>query len=262
MKKAISIALVLAYIVVSIGFVGKFFYSTRLSRSISKGQNIRENSRNISSVPLFLWNVPVLCELMELRIPLVEACYYRNEQAVEVLLANGADPDFFAAGYFSPLEAAIISSPTGLVDERSYNILKLLVEAGADMNHPYMQDSIIYQVASMLSGDSQNQWENEMFFYLLENGATLDERVMLYCIWSGDTAVVRALVSEYGFDVTSQVENQTYLIKAVDYPYVNKDMVELLLECGVDANYVDIEGKTAWDYARIRKHEHLYELFE
>ena len=97
----------------------------KLCQEIQDGKEIRTDIGNATTAPLFFDNFAVIMQIKGVKIPLVEACYYRNVQAVEILLKNGADPNFYIEGRWSPMEAALICGP---VDEKSVEIVKLLVE--------------------------------------------------------------------------------------------------------------------------------------
>ena len=82
------------------------------------------------------------------KIPLVEACYHRNVQAVTVLLENGADPNRFFDGQWSPLEAAMLHGP---VSEESYQIARLLLDHGADPNLHGGDETLLDRFAGFLA---------------------------------------------------------------------------------------------------------------
>lgn len=68
--------------------------ASQLCAQIRAGQEIDTDIADAITAPLFIRPLLTMIEV-GIDIPLVVACYYNNLQAVEVLLDNGADPNFY-----------------------------------------------------------------------------------------------------------------------------------------------------------------------
>lgn len=267
---AVSIALVILIILGSIKLLG-YFEASRLCRKIESGETIDTTFANGSTAPIFFDEIAAVMQIQGPKIPLVEACYYKNVQAVEVLLENGADPNRFIDGRWSPLEASLVRIPNkqgtelAQIDDRSFEIIKLLVGHGCNVNK-YASEPVVLQLSVMLDGD-EDQLYRDIFLYLLDNGADKEydgyEKTFHNIVLQGNVSLVELLISEYDFNANGKdTEGKTPLMKAVTTTWSepSAQMVSLLLENGADRALKDGSGKTAYDYAVENGNTELAEL--
>ncbi len=250
------ITVILTITILGIGCVKVFkYHSVRvICDEIKAGKEIDTNFSNGSTAPLFLDNIAAIMQIDGPKIPLVEACYYRNVQAVSVLLENGADPNFFLTGRFSPLEAALTNGPAGIVDEKSLEIVKMLVAAGCDVNKHASSETVIMHLSSIIRKEKNGDIDilEEIFLYLLDNGAEKNIDVFHNVIRMGNVELVDKLIKKYNFDVNERGHlGQNSLIIATRYSSITKavEIIQLLLQNGANKNLKDDNGKTAFDYA-------------
>lgn len=232
--------------------------ANNLYKKIIDGQEIQTTISNGSTAPLFFDEIAGILQIDGPKILLVEACYHRNVQAVMTLLSNGADPNLFLKGRMSPIEATLWNGPAGPIDERSVEILEMLINAGADVNMHASDKSIIEQLSTTMLPD--NEARESVFLLLLNYGAVEDpsesEYILHNIIRSGNINLTRKLIMEYGFDVNSiGYQGQTPLVLAIYYGQYNSgisattDMIKTLVECNADIYAKDDYGKSALDYA-------------
>ncbi len=245
---------------------------TALCGQIQAGENIDTNIANATTAPLF---IRPLLNMIEagIDIPLVEACYYKNLQAVEVLLDNGADPNFYLDGGWSPMEAAAVGCSR--YPEESLTIMKLLYEHGADIDGFGSHGTALYHVCIGLIGERKNEeQELEILFWLLDNGAdpivgASNTTVLHFAVRSANPELIPVLIEQYDLDVNAHGGMQkTPLISAVCYEVdsqdeqITKAIVTELLAHGADASAVDEDGKTAYDYAVERGYDEVAALLD
>lgn len=244
---------------------------TALCGQIQAGENIDTNIANATTAPLFIRPLLNMIEA-DIDIPLVEACYYNNLQAVEVLLENGADPNFYLDGSWSPIEAAV-AWRGGEDFENVLPIMKLLYEHGADIDGFGSYGTALYHVCIGLIGERKNEeQELEILFWLLDNGAdpivgASNTTVLHFAVRSANPELIPILIEQYGLDVNARGYMQkTPLISAVCYEVdsqdeqITKEIVTELLAHGADASAVDEDGKTAYDYAVERGYDEVAAL--
>lgn len=230
-----------------------YMHVMQLCNIIAAGNKIDSSIVNVASLPTWMANLPIIDQCLEAKIPLVEACRYRNEYAVSVLLEGGADPDYHIPRRFTALEAAIMNSPVGPADDRSYEIVKLLIRAGADVNlHSGNRELITHELASQIDKEDTGSIRENILLYLLENGATPDNKLLCYCIYGGDIDLVRKLIVAYEYDINEAFDGSFFLHKAVIHPMVDGDMVEALLSYGANPLLKNAQGKNAIDLAEER----------
>ena len=268
------VAFILILAVSLIAFAAVKIYSymevTALCGQIQAGENIDTNIANATTAPLF---IRPLLNMIEagIDIPLVEACYYKNLQAVEVLLDNGADPNFYLDGGWSPMEAAAVGCSR--YPEESLTIMKLLYEHGADIDGFGSHGTALYHVCIGLIGERKNEeQELEILFWLLDNGAdpivgASNSTVLHLAVRSANPELIPVLIEQYDLDVNAHGGLQkTPLISAVCYEVdsqdeqITKAIVTELLAHGADASAVDEDGKTAYDYAVERGYDEVAAL--
>lgn len=269
------VAFILILAVSLIAFAAVKIYSymevTALCGQIQAGENIDTNIANATTAPLF---IRPLLNMIEagIDIPLVEACYYKNLQAVEVLLDNGADPNFYLDGGWSPMEAAAVGCSR--YPEESLAIMKMLYEHGADIDGYGSYGSALESISSSLVlGKSEHSEQNiEILFWLLDNGANPvfsedGNNVLHHAARGAHPELIPILIEQYGLDVNARgYKQKTPLISAVCYEVdsqdeqITKAIVTELLAHGADASAVDEDGKTAYDYAVERGYDEVAAL--
>ncbi len=157
-------------------------------------------------------------------------------------------------GRFSPLEAALTNGPAGIVDEKSLEIVKMLVAAGCDVNKHASSETVIMHLSSIIRKEKNGDIDilEEIFLYLLDNGAEKNIDVFHNVIRIGNVELVDKLIKKYNFDVNERGHlGQNSLIIATRYSSITKavEIIQLLLQNGADKNLKDDNGKTAFDYA-------------
>ena len=236
----------------------------KLCQEIQDGKEIRTDIGNATTAPLFFDNFAVIMQIKGVKIPLVEACYYRNVQAVEILLKNGADPNFYIEGRWSPMEAALICGP---VDEKSVEIVKLLAEHGADVDAHASNLSVLERLTQGMSLGATNEVSEQIFKCLVENGADIacesGGTVLRYLIRGGDIELADWLIEKRTLDVNeSGYAGMTPLMLVVSLASdeVLQATVDWLLDHGADVSAKDDFGKTAYDYAMEQGRVEIAEL--
>ena len=262
----ITVATVLLLAIISLTMFAAFKIhsyaeASQLCAQIRAGQEIDTDIADAITAPLFIRPLLTMIEA-GIDIPLVEACYYNNLQAVEVLLDNGADPNFYLDGGWSPMEATVAWRG----GENAKNVLpmmKLLYEHGADIDGYGSHGSALYHISSALVVTERERAEQEIeiLFWLLDNGANPiiskdGTTVLHYAVRGAHPELIPILIEQYGLDVQARGYMQrTPLISAVSYTVscqdeqITKQIVEELLAHGADATATDEDGKTAYDYA-------------
>lgn len=251
--------------------ISGYMYASYLCSEIRSGNRIETNYSNGTTAPVFYNDVARILQTEGPKIPLVEACYYRNVQAVSVLLQNGADPNLFFEGRKSPIEAALWNGPAGPIDKNSLEIVEMLIDAGADVHLHASDESIIDSLSIlMIPGE---KYREEIFLFLLDHGAIKtpieSSNILHNVIRCGNVPLAKKLIAEYGFSANSIGHNgQTPLILAVYYSPYNSgasatlEMIKMLLDCGADKDFTDDFGKNALDYAMEYGLDSIVDLLE
>lgn len=252
--------------------IHSYMVVTALCGQIQAGKDIDTDIADATTAPLFIRPLLNLIEA-DIDIPLVEACEAGHIQAVEVLLGNGADPNFYLDGGWSPMEAAAVSCNRH--PEESLAIMKMLYEHGADIDGFGSHGTALYHVCIGLIGERKNEeQELEILFWLLDNGAdpivgASNTTVLHFAVRSANPELIPVLIEQYDLDVNAHGGMQkTPLISAVCYEVdsqdeqITKEIVTELLAHGADASAVDEDGKTAYDYAVERGYDEVAALLD
>lgn len=254
-KVFIILRVVICLILVAVGCIMVYQYRkvSSLCDQIKNGENIDTTISNAMTAPRWQEEIATILQVGSPRIPLVEACYYRNIQAVEVLLANGADPNIFFKGRFSPLEAAIVYGP---IDENSYYIIKLLIDHGADVNKFGSEAPLIIKLATFIAAGNDNPIVQDIVMLLFEQNADCYfdgyNKAVFYMVMGGKTNLVSAYLDKNPHHINDlNEEGQSFLIEAIiQHERINaSEMVELLLSYGINTKITDSSGYSAYDYA-------------
>lgn len=255
----ISITSIILILIIVIGgalLITKYNRANKLCAQIKNKEIIDTTISNATTAPVFLNHFFTITQLNEVKIPLVEACFYGHEQAVQLLLENGADPNYTISGYWTPIEAAI--SGTGSREEK-FRIVKILVQYGADVNLYESTEPIIFTLASWLTLEGSDSITEDMILWLLEHGAVTetDQGSLLHLAVRGtNPTFVRTLIETYKLPVNGLgFQQQTPLISILYFANQTskendiENQVQILLESGADPSIKDQFGKTAYDYA-------------
>ena len=258
--------LTVLFVLISVFMISRYVTASRLCEQIQAGEEIDTNFSNGYTAPRFLINITDVMQIQGPKIPLVEACYYRNVQAVSVLLENGADPNICFPGHFNALEAALVFGP---FDEKSYEIVMLLLEHGADINGYGSDEPISIWLSRWIGYGNNNPDVQELLLYLLDNGGACEQygfNYALFCaVRSGNVDLTKHMIETYGYDVNDKNDKgQTTLIFAVERATTadSCEMISLLIDKGADLNVKDDDGHTAYDYALQNGCNEIIELLD
>ena len=247
--------------------VFQYCEATILCNKIRNGEEIDTNFSNGTTAPIFLDTIATIFQIDGPKIPLVEACYYRNVQAVRALLENGADPNFYIDGRWTALEATIVNGPAGIMDERSFEIIKLLVEHGADLDESSSLEPIVEQLSSWISwsGGPFDGFREEVLLYLLDNTKNLNDCNIAFfnSVGGGNVELSKIIFDNYTVDINYiGYKGKTPLIALITNERANNfsEMISFLLENGADKSLKDDSGKTAYDYALEKGNQEIIDL--
>ena len=265
---SIIICIILLSLLIMVGLnVFQYCEATILCNKIRNGEEIDTNFSNGTTGPLFVDKICVILQVEGVRIPLIEACYYRNIQAVRVLLENGADPNFYIDGGWTALEATIVSSPAGIMDERSFEIIKLLVEHGADLDESSSLKPIVEQLSSWISwrGEPFDEFREEVLLYLLDNTKNPNDCNIAFfnSVDGGNVELSKIIFDNYTVDINYiGYKGETPLIALITNERASNfsEMISFLLENGADKSLKDDSGKTAYDYAVETGNQEIIDL--
>ena len=278
MKKKIFqyfIGIILSIICLAFVFQTLFYVRVNvLCAQISKGKNIHTKIGNALSMPEVLGWIAVGTEADigdNPKIPLIVAVESRNKQAVEVLLKNGADPNY-CPRYMNPPIFALLGNT---FDETSFEIAEMLFQAGADLNKTNSR-TFINQIALSLAYEKENEKSEsrEMILWLLEHGADYDTQngeLIGWIVRGHDVQFAKNIIINYHIDLNKQCGNlRSALFWLTTSKHINQEdysdnaieMAEMLLAHGADKTLIDANCKTAYDYAVENGYTELAELLK
>ena len=183
--------------------------------------------------------------------PLISACKKGDEKIISLLLDKGADinkKDSYTGQ--TPLLAALHGGKAN-----RFSIAMFLLEKGTDPFSVQKATTPLEQTLVIFDSDDEMTIKEgfELFKYLIEQQVDLkisrgEENVLTFAARYGNYNAVEFLIKEHYFDINSKdLTGDTALIVAIKNDQIQ--IVELLLELGVDKALKDSEGKTAYDYA-------------
>ena len=224
------------------------------------------STRHINSYSAPLWTRPFLNMVEnDINLPLVFACkggYHgivADLEIIAALLRKGADPNRFLQGGFSPIEAAFARQV-----EQRYEIAKLLIEYGADVNLYGSQSSAFKREASRLRWDGNDEREIlKNLELLLDNGVNPNDGITaLYYAASGNRIeVLKKLIENYFMEIDFIDTTEKGWTPLMSGAYNGStEATKFLLEHGADKTIKDTDGKTAYDYAIENEYLELAEL--
>ena len=214
------------------------------------------------------------------------AAFYTNIEAVKQHLADGADANAKGENGLTPLHMAT-ASRRFKTDEPIIEICKLLIKNGADINARYDSRTPLY--------DAAKAGRKAAVKFLIANGAVVNmvnddgETPLDYAMHSDnpyDTEATVDLLRKHGGKAGNELKSEltasardgdihkvrSYLKIGVDVNSIDEDghcmlhwninpeIIELLITNGADINIISKHGRTALDFAIMRKHEETADL--
>ena len=157
--------------------------------------------------------------------PLHWAAQSGNSSMAELLISNGANIDPKCADGKTPLQYSLLSSAR-------YNVARILIENGADI---FIKDTEGKNLLHIIA--------NHLYTLLGKGNTDFTESFL------SDERMAKLLI-EKGIEINA-LDNKlcTPLILACSKPFVNVELVKLLLDKNADAKLKDVSGKTALQYA-------------
>lgn len=203
-----------------------------------------------------------------IRTPLYSACSNDNKDIIEILLKNGADPNYTAYALAYPLEHLCDQGPGETTDA-----LELLLKYGADPNL-YRYTPPMFRLAEKLENMSERFYLlacNEIFC-LIDNGADLINAAPTYEGYTILHFAAQQKNTEFLSDLLKRTDvrkiinektkqsGYTALICAVRGNQTEGS--KILLAVGAEKSIKDNFNKTALDYAKENSNQELIELLE
>ena len=210
--------------------------------------------------------------------PLALACAYLHVDAVEALLAGGADPSFkdsngcAAVNYIGSMASVIETTFTEKCIPRT---IKNLVSAGMNINMPVNDDSDTLLISACKKRGSYAYKRYSVKAEIIDQALKLNpdinlanrfgETALMYaCAWDFEMMEnVQLTLLEQGADVAAADKNgDTALHYAArnDDKNAAKTLCNMLLEFGADPNAVNNDQKTALDIATEQDNEPLVKM--
>ncbi len=231
----------------------KLLCSNIESGNTEKAIEIISNTSNVNrfSFPLSLRFILNVADA-DITTPLVVASKTCNNEVVEALLENGANPNKYLKGGFTPLEAALTESN---IDR--FKTVELLIEYGVDVNlHGSLQSPLFLELSRLmyLNDDNFEQQKicREIVLLLLENGAkTVNDNgdTMIHCLaYANEVELLKKFEPFYNEFLNSQNSyGETPIMWAVKGDSLESVKYLLTIDCDIQAK--DVNGMTALDYA-------------
>jgi len=183
---------------------------------------------------------------------LFDAIDKHDSKRIAALLSAGADPNAASTHppKWRPLGAAIEELEFGGAIE----IVRLLLEHGADVNAPYVESKLTPLHAAMFTEDI------EVIRLLLEAGAdpnalTDEDRSPLRFAVEQDAPEIAALFLRYGADATINESGGFcgYTALGLAAHKLNGPMIKLLIDAGADPEACDSDGRSPRDHLPPRE---------
>ncbi len=270
-KKLLFVCILLA---IAILYKVNFDWNYQLVIAIEKGDYSKAEIM-LKKTPIYDLNVVpsdsipfYIASLPSERTALQEACNRGNLDLVSLMINNGAWINFKGIlGHATPLECAIRGEKSN-----KYEIVKYLVEHGANVNRKAWSDHYPIEWAAILSPaiekkdeyyyDRQQAVANaKIVEYLWPYATKLTSKEMskgdsllFYATYSDNDAVVKYLVTKGLANENAQDENGRtaiyyHSIDEYDHNYPTEEIIEFLVQQGIDLFHKDKNGQTAYEYA-------------
>ncbi len=165
------------------------------------------------------------------------------------------------------------NSPIHLALKKNEDVFNLLLEKNADVNVPGRIDSKIGDQTVLYIAVARG--DEPLVKNLLERGAnpniadSVGSLPLVEAVVDSDTSVnVVKMLLEKGAEInkTERENGATALIFAAQNSSISSDLrkeiVRLLLDKGADKKIKQSDGKTAYDWAKERKHTELFDLLK
>lgn len=210
----------------------------------------KSNNLNKTTYPPFLERFFLIVDCPLITTPLIVAVDKGNLEVVEVLLKNGANPNYFKGCGFTPIEKLYKVRNI----QNHFEIAQLLIQYGADVNRTF--DSWDYPIFTMADRISRSYDDSILIKHtklFIENGAYVVNKngfcIIDYFISSPYLKeCIDCVLENTNYDInTIQPNGMTYLMYAVKREEVHA--VKVLLEKGIDKTIKNVDGKTALDMA-------------
>jgi uncharacterized protein len=188
--------------------------------------------------------------------PLYRAAFYQAPLSVQTLLAFGANPNIQCEGGRTPLISSISIPPLLNDGANQKEILKLLIEAGADLN--LRSEDGRTALMEIVLGGASSEHIKELISLLVNAGADTeivdkyDNTAILLAASSGKHDIVDYLKL---FRASDQNLNQIYLILASEKG--DTDAVKQFIKSGININAKDQVGNTSLMYAAWYGYENI-----
>ena len=199
--------------------------------------------------------------------PLITAIKCENLEMVKLLVERGADVNMRV--YSSrPLHEAILM--------KEVDIVWYLIENGADISKKggIFEETVLSCTLSRKVTSDDTEWKQdqfELFKYFIENGAPLDppdgpyeriESLLALAAYMNNDLIVKYLLDHEVYDIDAIANPKSTQKTALMFAVQQKsyESCKILLEYGADKSIVDIDGKTAMDYALEMNDEQLISM--
>ena len=229
---------------------------------------VKRNRLTIKSWPIVSSFFTAITDGTPMSSPLETACRENNEKAACTLLKYGANPNFvpfFQNKNYTPLTVAAANGNVELV--------RYLLESGANASAQGSRTVEAYLRYRMNCRKNGTPASEEDFYtllqllekhsYVLPTQSDIGYTPMEYAALYGDTDAMQSLISEYSVDINDlSYEGQSVLHLCVisGWQAATPEIVEAILNMGVDPTVTDPNGKTAYDYAIEKGYEEIAPL--
>jgi len=192
--------------------------------------------------------------------PLMFAAQYSDFDIFNILIAYGADPSIKDNDGKKIGEKTRNNTPIIIeaVAQNNYNVVKILLENGADVNATMDSETTLLMIASLNKNDSY-----KIVSLLIKKGADVNacnnkgSTALLYSSLRGKTEVVKLLLKKGANPNHPNSITTPLMIAASQKEY---EICKMLIEKGADKYAVDEKGITVLDYAKSGKDKRIIEL--